>query len=181
MRAAPFLSPGATFHTRLGCAEVHRLFGRGKSGYSYLVHLSTESCVLKQMHDETVPYYTFGANKVELEVQAYQHLTALGVNVPLLLDHDPERNYLLKPFVDGVVASELIARGSLPRGVIPKLMDGSARLPGQGFNLDWFPSNFVITLGETVYIDYEINAYDERWFGGVPASVAHTAGDQEDL
>jgi hypothetical protein len=32
-----------------------------------------------------------------------------------------------------------------------------------GLNIDYFPTNFVVNGGLLWYIDYECNAYDDRW------------------
>ena len=157
------LSPGAVFSTIAGEVRVVRFLGRGKSGYSHLVVRDGEALVLKLMHDEPVAYYAFGGDKVGLEVGAYAQLQALGVNVPVLLEHCAERRYLLKRFADGPTASEVIAGGALQDETVGTLLGWSRRLRDAGFNLDWFPSNFVVTPDAVVYVDYEINPHDERW------------------
>lgn len=46
--------------------EVEKLLGKGKGGYSYLVHAinnPNQKLVLKQIHHEPCSYYTFG-NKI---------------------------------------------------------------------------------------------------------------------
>lgn len=158
------LAIGSTFDTRSGPWTVDTLLGRGKSGYSYRVKRGDEQRVLKVIHHEPVPFYGFVMDKTRGEAAAYERLQALGVPVPTLLEVNYEREYLLKAYVDGPIAAQAIADGSLSDTSLAALFAIANAVEPQGINLDYFPNNFVINgTGELVYIDYEINAYTADW------------------
>jgi TP53 regulating kinase and related kinases len=149
--------------TTLGVVTPLRLLGKGKSGYSYLAMLGNERVVLKLMHDEPCAYYSFGDNKVKLEVQAYDRLTEVGLTLPKLLTFDMERNFLVKDYVDGFVADRWDASDADLDEVMSQLFDMARLLQNQGINIDYFPANFVIKHGRAQYIDYELNPYMKQW------------------
>ena len=39
----------------------------------------------------------------------------------------------------------------------------AAQARAAGLNLDWFPTNFVARDGAIWYVDYECNAYMDKW------------------
>jgi TP53 regulating kinase and related kinases len=149
--------------TDLGEARLLRLLGKGKSGYSYLAALGTETVVLKQMHDEPCAYYSFGDNKVRLEVHAYHQLTAAGLALPRLLSFDEQRGFLVKEFVAGDVADRWDASPADLELAVKQLFEMAHRLQDCGLNIDYFPANFVINGGAVHYIDYEVNSYHPQW------------------
>jgi TP53 regulating kinase and related kinases len=149
--------------TSLGEARLLRLLGKGKSGYSYLAAMGDQQVVLKRMHDEPCAYYTFGDNKVRLEVQAYDRLSRVGLHLPRLLTFDEQRGFLVKEFVDGHVADRWEATADELERAVEKLFAVAHRLKDHGLNIDYFPANFVVTRGGVQYIDYEVNEYHEQW------------------
>jgi TP53 regulating kinase and related kinases len=149
--------------TRLGEAKLLRLLGKGKSGYSYLAAIGDEKVVLKRMHDEPCAYYTFGDNKVRLEVQAYSRLTQAGLSLPRLLTFDENHGFLVKEFVDGCVADRWDATAGELDIAVGQLFEIAHRMKNHGLNIDYFPANFVINNGQVQYIDYEVNEYHEQW------------------
>lgn len=157
------LNAGDWFDTPLGKVQIRDALGKGKSGYSYLVRLGARQLVLKGMHDEPVPYYQFQDNKVVLEFTAYQRLKQLRLPIPELLHYDAEAGYLLKEYIPGQVAHEVIADGQLQEEVISQLIALARRAQQAGINLDYFPSNFVIDGHRLCYVDYEINPYQPQW------------------
>lgn len=154
---------GASVATSLGRVELIERLGRGKSGYAYMGVAHDAVYTVKFMHDEPCPYYAFGeSNKVALEVSAYQFLKELDIPMPMLLDYDLERKYLVREYIDGVLASELIA-GGRAEDVIAQLYAMARTAQDAGINLDYFPANFVASNGKLFYIDYEFNPYDAAW------------------
>jgi hypothetical protein len=115
------------------------------------------------MHDEPCPYYDFGdANKAEIEVQSYYFLSKLGLAIPKLLSFNLERRFIVKEYIQGMVATELIASGRATQ-VIEQLFKMSQIAMNAGINLDYFPANFVIKNKVLYYIDYEFNPYMVEW------------------
>ena len=53
------LKTNQLFESKIGTLRIKRFLGKGKSGHSYLARLNNSSYVLKVMHDEDCPYYSF--------------------------------------------------------------------------------------------------------------------------
>ena len=82
--------------------KVKKTLGKGKGGYSFLVEdTKGRFFTLKCFHHETVEYYTFSTNKVDLELNAYRFLLDSSVKIPRLLYWDREREIILKEFIPG--------------------------------------------------------------------------------
>jgi len=152
-----------TFHTKIGNLIVLRMLGKGKSGYSYLTKLDGKNYVLKLMHDEPCPYYSFDKNKVELEVKAYNKLIDCSIPMPELICYDLENEYLVKEFIDGNTASEIIANDLISEAIIQQLFEIYRQVKQNRLNIDYFPANFIIKDQRLFYIDYECNQYSSEW------------------
>ncbi len=154
---------GSIIATQAGGYRIQALLGRGKSGYSYLITRGDDRRVLKIMHDEPAAYYSFG-DKLQSEISAYERLRALAIPIPPLLEFDVVRRSLIKGYIEGVLGAQAVADEQVDEGVLAQLFSLAARLAASGLNIDYFPTNFVITpQGLVIYIDYEINPYAEEW------------------
>ena len=151
------------FPTIIGELRIECALGKGKSGYSYLAYHDRQPRVLKVMHNEPCPYYQFNDNKTRLEVDAYHRLKQIDIPLPHLIAYDLERQYLIKEFIDGPTAAEWLAKGNHDDAVISQLFRLSRKLRRAHLNIDYFPTNFVLSRGKLVYIDYELNLYDPKW------------------
>ena len=141
---------------------VIKLLGKGKGGYSYLVTDGKREYVLKQIHHEPCEYYTFG-DKLQSELRDYETLRSLGIPMPQLLAVDEARERLLKEYIPGATVAERRAAGQMDERWTEQVRAMCAMLYPAGLNIDYYPTNFV-PCGETLYyIDYECNAYMERW------------------
>ncbi|WP_236622778.1 serine/threonine-protein kinase [Vibrio cholerae] len=155
---------GRLIKTELGELKIINFLGKGKSGYSYLAEDGFNKYVLKFMHYEHCPYYDFGdANKVDIEACAYETLKQCGVKVPALLLSNKEQGYIVKEYIDGELITDLIINGSLPDSSVIMMLTLSNNLKRFGFNIDYFPDNFVLHDDVLYYVDYEINAYNKEW------------------
>lgn len=135
------------------------LLGRGKSGYSYRKEIGGREVILKEMH-----YYDFGsANKVDLEVADYHKLRETGLDIPELLEYNREENFIIKEYIDGPTAKELVLNDEITERHIKNLVEISNRVKQVGYNIDYYPSNFVIQGDDLFYIDYEVNPYKTEW------------------
>jgi predicted Ser/Thr protein kinase len=153
-----------TFETSISSFFIRKKLGKGKSGYSYLAEFGNHHYVLKLMHYEPCHYYSFGANnKVDLEVNAYNRLKECNILLPELLVYDAEKNYLVKEYIEGVAASELIASNKINESIIKQLFKMYRLAKKAGLNIDYFPSNFIIRDQQLFYIDYECNPYSPEW------------------
>ncbi len=152
----------SAFQAKSGNYRLEKLLGKGKSGYSYLALNNSKQYVLKKMHNEPCPYYTFG-DKTKAEIRAYQTLRDLNIPIPELIEYDFEKQYLIKIYIDGKTGAQAIAEDSLPEDAIRQLFIMSEKLAAQNLNIDYFPTNFIINRQQLCYIDYEINNYDSQW------------------
>ncbi len=141
---------------------VSGLLGHGKGGYSYLVTDGTEAYVLKQIHHEPCDYYQFG-DKLEAELGAYRHLSALGLPMPRLLDVDKAQERILKEYIPGDTIDQLVQQNRMEADYIRQMEDMCRILYAAGTNIDYFPTNFVVREGKLYYVDYECNPYMEQW------------------
>lgn len=151
------------FETKLGKLTIVKLLGKGKSGYSYLATNNGSGYVLKLMHDEPCAYYNFEGNKTELEVESYKRLSALNLPMPIILEYDFDKNYIVKEFINGPTATEMIIHKAIQEYHIQQLFEMSNKIKTSGWNIDFFPSNFVVENELVFYIDYESNKFMEEW------------------
>ena len=154
-----------TGETVTACGQAYRLIrllGHGKGGYSWLAEADSREVVLKQIHHEPCDYYTFG-NKLDAERYDYGRLSSAGIRIPKLLAIDPETERIVKEYVDGPTISELLLEGRSVEEYLPQVRAMAAQAKAAGLNIDYYPTNFVVSGGLLWYIDYECNAYDERW------------------
>ncbi len=157
-------SVGERVITEIGEVVIRKFLGKGKSGYSYLAESNDGEYVIKFMHYEPCAYYSFGdANKVDLEVEAFQKLASLGIKVPRLIEANAEYNFLLKDYIHGELVTDLVIADALPEFCVKQVFDMARVLKDAGLNIDYFPDNFVVMNEELYYVDYEYNQYDPSW------------------
>ena len=142
--------------------EIVKLLGHGKGGYSYLARREDETVVLKQIHHEPCDYYTFG-NKIEAERNDYRRLLAAGIRIPRMLEIDVENERIVKEFIDGDTAAQLVQAGMLTEEHLRQVREMAELAMAAGLNIDYYPTNFIMQDGLLYYIDYECNSYDEQW------------------
>lgn len=141
---------------------VLRLLGKGKGGYSYLVTDGTQEYVLKQLHHEPCAYYTFG-DKLQAELHDYETLRQLGIPMPQLLAVDTPQERILKEYIPGPTVAELLRTGRMESGWLEQVRAMCRLLYPAGWNIDYYPTNFIPYNGTLYYIDYECNPYMAEW------------------
>lgn len=142
--------------------RVLKLLGKGKGGYSYLVSDGSAQYVIKQIHHEPCSYYTFG-NKLQSELDDYKKLSKAGLALPKLLDCDIESERILKEYIDGKTAYQLVLDDEMKPEYIEQVREMCRLLYPQNINIDYFPTNFILNSGVLRYIDYECNDYSDEW------------------
>ncbi len=142
--------------------EVEKLLGKGKGGYSYLVHDYAGKYVLKQIHHEPCDYYEFG-DKVEAELSDYKKLKECGISMPDLLDVDKETERILKTYIEGETIFELVKKGEILEEYLEQMKEICRKVYAKKINIDYFPTNFVVKENRLWYIDFECNEYSEEW------------------
>ena len=93
------------------------MLGKGKGGYSYLVTDGKKEYVLKQIHHEPCSYYQFG-DKLQSELDDYKRLLDIGIAMPKLLDYDRENERILKEYIKGETAFDMVLNDCLPNACI---------------------------------------------------------------
>ena len=151
-----------SFHLNDKIYEVIRLLGKGKGGYSYLVTDGFNKFVLKQIHHEPCSYYTFG-NKLEAELRDYKTLSSLGLRLPKLISVDEKEERILKEYIDGPTIYDLVLEDKMKEEYFRQIKEMCSVLYAANFNIDYFPTNFVVQDEKLYYIDYECNGYMEEW------------------
>jgi len=141
---------------------VKTFLGKGKSAHSYLIINDFESLVLKVIHDEPCPYYEF-QDKFTSEIAAYRHLVEIGIPVPEMLGTDEAKRWIIKDYIHGNTAAQLVAMGRIGDSHFAELFEMAETAKEAGLNLDFFPTNFVLGCNKLYYVDYEINPYHEDW------------------
>ncbi len=141
---------------------ILRLLGKGKGGYSYLVTDGTKEYVLKQLHHEPCEYYTFG-DKLQAELRYYETLRQLGIPMPQLLAVDAPQERILKEYIPGPTVAELLQTGRMESGWLEQVRAMCRLLYPAGWNIDYYPTNFIPYNGTLYYIDYECNPYMTEW------------------
>ena len=141
---------------------ILKLLGKGKGGYSYLASNENTKVVLKQIHHEPCDYYKFG-NKIESEINDYHRLQSIGIPIPKMLDVDVSSERIIKEYIDGTTAYEMVLNDELPAHCIEQVKKMCSLLYPAKTNIDYFPTNFVLQDSILYYIDYECNDYMDEW------------------
>jgi len=142
--------------------KVHKLLGKGKGGYSYLVSDSRGEYVLKQIHLEPFDYYQFG-DKIQTELNDYRRLKATKIPIPQMIDADVPKERILKEYIAGETAFELVRTDRMRDEYIEQVRAMCALLYPAKINIDYFPTNFIVRDGILYYIDFECNNYMDEW------------------
>lgn len=144
---------------------IKKYLGKGKGGYSYLAEDKGKEVVYKEIHYEPCEYYTFEDNKVKSEIGAYNHLNSIGINLPNLIEYSEEKNYILKEYIDGNTAAELISMEKIEEKHFEKIFVMAKKLYEKNTNIDFFPTNFVYenVNNSMYYVDYECNILLDEW------------------
>ena len=142
--------------------RIIRLLGHGKGGYSYLAEGNGRQVVLKQIHHEPCDYYVFG-NKIEAERHDYERLLGAGIRIPKMLALDADAERIVKEYVEGETVFDLVKNGVSAQRYFGQVREMAAQARAHGLNIDYFPTNFIVSGGVLWYIDYECNAYSDEW------------------
>ncbi len=142
--------------------RILRLLGHGKGGYSYLAEGGDGPVVLKQIHHEPCAYYSFG-DKLEAERRDYERLRSAGIRVPRMLAIDAGTERIVKEYIEGETVLDLVRYGRAVDACLAQVREMAARAKAAGLNIDYFPSNFVLSGGLLWYVDYECNGFMDEW------------------
>lgn len=142
--------------------RILKLLGKGKGGYSYLAEKDGKKFTLKQIHHEPCSYYTFG-NKIEAEKNDWKRLSSVKIKMPKLYEIDEAAERIVKEFIDGPTAVDLIKAGKMKEEYVNQVKGMCLNLYKAGLNIDYYPTNFLIMNEIVYYVDYECNNYMDEW------------------
>lgn len=142
--------------------QIESLLGKGKGGYSYLASKDGHLFVLKQIHHEPCDYYTFG-DKIISEVNDYKRLLGADIRIPKLYEVDTKQERLLKEYIDGDTIFHMLKYNADVKPYVEQVLEMCEKVKKKGLNIDYFPTNFVVSNNLLYYIDYECNEYSEKW------------------
>lgn len=143
--------------------SIVKLLGKGKGGYSYLAEREGKHFTLKQIHHEPCDYYTFG-DKLQSELRDYNTLRSLGIKLPELYEVDVMNERILKEYIDGDTVAQIVERdGRAPEDAFVQVKEMCSLLHASGLNIDYYPTNFIMSDSKLYYIDYECNCYSDEW------------------
>jgi hypothetical protein len=146
---------GTRFQTNLGELTLDSPINYGGAGRSYRARCGDRWLVLELVDQDARPGSRYVAAKVRRRVKAYAALSASGVPVPRLLDHDVSRGYLVKEYLVGANVGETLTRGRLGNGVVDQFGALMQLLKQHGLTIDWSPANFLVVNGALHYTAYE--------------------------
>ena len=80
-----------------------------------------------------------------------------------MLDVDTKAERIVKEYIAGETVYTLVLKDALPETCLRQVQAMCRLLYPAGWNIDYYPTNFVPWQGTLYYIDYECNAYMEQW------------------
>lgn len=83
--------------------------------------------------------------------------------MPRLFEVDRQNERLLKEYIEGETVFELVKRGESVEEYVLTVRETCRRLYALNLNIDYFPTNFIVSANGLYYIDYECNDYSEEW------------------
>lgn len=137
---------------------------KGKSAESAVYTDGNRKIVVKRFVSRNENYITLD-KALHVELRSYTTLKEINLSVPKLLSYKDDPPVLIKEFIPGSTAMELLAADHLEPLVIQSIQRIATHVESRGWNIDYFPANFVYQPEhkKLVYIDYEIQQYDPQW------------------
>ena len=82
--------------------------------------------------------------------------------MPKMLDIDMKNERILKEFIEGYTIYELALEDKVRPSYIKQIKSMCEILYPLNINIDYFPTNFIVSNELLWYIDYECNDYMEE-------------------
>lgn len=80
-----------------------------------------------------------------------------------MLAVDTETERIIKEYIEGDTIFDLVKAGIPVDTYIVQVREMAAQAQSASLNIDYFPTNFVVSNGLIWYIDYECNNYMDEW------------------
>ncbi len=140
--------------------------GQGKSGKVYLYEGEGISYAVKHYQYETFDPMIVSIpleEVLDFELKCYRLLSDLGISVAPLIGFDTEKQILVKTFIKGENMMDQIAENKVTPPMFECIFNLSSAIKSAGYNLDYFPANFIFDGSKIWYVDYEINPFEQEW------------------
>ncbi|MBN1217020.1 MAG: hypothetical protein JXA99_16480 [Candidatus Lokiarchaeota archaeon] len=142
--------------------KIIKILDTGKSGSSYLISNDKIKYVLKEFRKIEYSYIKF-EELLSKELSSYKVLKSIEIPIPNLIDYNEEEKYLVKEYIEGKIATELIAENILNENILKQLFQIVKIAYANSLNIDYYPKNFVYNNKRLYYIDYEIQPFTKEW------------------
>lgn len=139
-----------------------RFLGHGKGGYSYLAECEGSFFTVKKIHHEPCDYYSFG-NKIDAECHDYERLKKAGIRIPEMIAVNRERELIAKQYIEGETVMDLVLNDQFDPAYVDQAREMAELAKASGLNIDYFPTNFIVSEDLLWYVDYECNEYMDEW------------------
>ncbi len=143
-----------------------RQIGQGKSGKVYLYEGEGLSYAVKHYAYETLDPMIVSIpleDVLEFELRSYKILNTLGIPVAPLIGFDASKQILVKAFIKGDNIIDVIAENKVTPAIFDLIFNISDCVSSAGYNIDYFPANFIVEGEKMCYVDYEINRFEQEW------------------
>jgi len=146
--------------------KMVRQIGQGKSGKVYLYEGDGFYYAVK-IYEYEVDNIVINPVPLEeilnFEVNSYNILKTLEISIPLLIAYDSSNQILIKEFIEGPNLIDIIALNKVHSNMFQEIFKISNCVSSAGYNIDYFPANFIFYDDKMWYVDYEVNHFDEEW------------------
>lgn len=159
---------------------VLRIFGEAKGGRYYLVTDGNKMYTLKAFNETALPNGD-SKSKMKRELECYNTLSPLNINMPKLITCDEENQALLKEYIPGPSINMLVLEQGMKDEYFDQIGEMCKVLYDKGLNIDYFPTNFVVNDNVVFYLEYDCFDYsDARNFANWGAKYWYLAGARTD-
>lgn len=83
--------------------------------------------------------------------------------MPLILDTDEKEETILKEYIHGDTIFSLVKNDADVTEYVEQIKQMCKKLYSNGLNIDYFPTNFVVSNELVYYVDYECSGYMDKW------------------
>ena len=80
-----------------------------------------------------------------------------------MFETDIENERIVKEYIEGETVFDLVKNGIPVEQYLLQVREMVELIRATGYNIDYFPTNFVVNDGLIWYVDYECSEYSDRW------------------
>ena len=80
-----------------------------------------------------------------------------------MIDIDLEAECIIKEYIEGDTVFDIVRKYGNAEEYLPQVREMADKAKSARLNIDYFPTNFVVSKDLIYYVDYECNEYMEKW------------------